>query len=49
MSAEDDDFKRFSKGVGGGGYPMILFNLGGFVFLSVRYNIILGQFGFARY
>ena len=45
-SAEDDDFQRE------GGvcvHLMILSNLRGFMFWSARYNIIAGQFGFARY
>ena len=51
-----EDFQRGKGGrnvcafwsVGGGGL-MILFYLKGFMFWSLKCNIIPGQFGFARY
>ena len=42
-------FKDFPREGGGCVYLIILFNLRGFVFSSVIYNAIPGQFGFARY
>ena len=52
-SAEDDDCQRevCVCVLGGGGrvHLMIFSNLRGFMFWSVRYHILLGQFGVARY
>ena len=53
MFADNNDYQRLSDVCvcgGGGGCvcPMVLFSLRGFMFKSVRYDIILDQFGFAR-
>ena len=48
-SAENDDFHILSKGGGGCVHLMTKFTLRGFMFWFVRYNIVPGQFWFARY